>query len=457
MIYECDLETIENALFDSSKNEKMLDNIAQLSDAHEALAQLRGQGFFMLARSLDRVGKMVTECLNPDEMDHEVLTCIIENFPLSLEHAEEILSWDTLSHDVSNAVIKNITEQVGFYDNPKLGILSTIIDHFHSTKNWPSLLSFLETAKDKELFYSSNLALSLHSFLFDNLPDDNKEISQWFRKNESILSITAHRYSGYKMKHAFAYLRNGYPDLAREIAKHQARTATQRELVTRQKVFGIDLSSREIFDILGNRAISDDTLIHYMLFCEEPCKPLMLGSLTFSSWPNWNDDEIDKVPLERYQQVMSYVVCHSKGTHLLFNLLNQALTLRPDVSREFMSDMLINATSRYADSPSDLIDWWRLCKTVVTPDEALTLKDMLDSAFEMSDESLNNTKLQGLLTDPDGLQQFIEPQLLGLIADRHWGRLSSATRVFFQQNVPESIAKHSNNLQRARLEREIGL
>lgn len=457
MIYECDLETIENALFDPGSKDNKLEKIAQLCDLHEALVQLRGQGFFMLARSLDRIGKLINECLNPEEMDSEVLACILDNFPISLEHAEEILSYDTLPHPVSNAVIKNITGQMGFYEDPKLGILSSIIDHFHSTQNWASLLSFLDTAKDKELFFSSNLAISLHSFLFDNLTDDNNDINEWFRKNESILSITAHRYGGYKMKHAFSYLENGYRDLAREIAKHQARTATQRELIKRQEVFGINLSPREIFDILGNRSISDDVLIHYMLFCEEPCNSLMLDSLTFSAWPNWNNDEIDKVPLERYQQVMSYVVCHARGTHLLFGLLDQALTLRPDVSREFMSDMLVKAAFHYEGSANDLIEWWRICKNVVKPEEAAPLKDVFNFAIELSAPALNYMKLQGLLTDSEGLQQFVDADLLGKVADKSWERLSAATRTFLQQNVPESIAMHSNNLQRARLERDIGL
>ena len=457
MIYESDLETIENALFDIRGQENRLDKIAQLCDLHEALAQLRGQGFYMLHRSLERIGQLTCDYLDPQDMEPEVLACILDNFPISLENATEILNCETLSHKVSDSLINNITKQAGFYDGQKSRILPHIVNHLYSTKNWASLLNFLDNAREKDLFCYSNLSESLHSFLFDEEIEDNIEICEWLKSNENILSATAYRFNAYKMKHAFSFLDNGYTRLAREIANNQATTAKQRELIKRQELFGINLSPREIFDTLRNRQIKDDELIHYMLFCEEPCDPLMLEPLTFSDWPVWNNDEITQVSVERYKQVMSYVVSHAKGTYILNNLLDQVLTLRPDVSREWLSDLLIKAASRYDGCANDLIEWWRICKIVVTPGEASRLNEVFNNAIKLSTDTLNYNKFQGLLTDPEGLQQFADPALLGKVADDNWGRLSASTRTFLQQNVPESIAMHSNNLQRARIERDIGL
>ncbi len=460
MIIDDDLIRIENALFESSNSADKYELITQLVEIHQSLAQNVTQGFHMLARSLDRIGKSIRSVSRSDEMDMHVLACALQHFPISPEHAEEILYWESMPHFVSDALVNNIKQQHGFFEAPNRTLFSNIIEHLYSSQNWNTLLAFLDESRDKDALYSADICLKLHYIILNNLnnfEDIEKPFTDWLKNNESWIAHAAYRFSAYRMRHAFAYLELGFVHIATEIAKVQANSAINGELIKRQTLLNIDVAQKELFNYRGDKNISDGELIHYLLFSKNPIDSLLHENLSFSSWPSLSHDFIQEVSRARYCKVLDFVLPKAKSTIVISDIVRQCRSARKDIDPDFLEDLILQCADNFSDSFSDLLDWWSTSRQVVSQDRVAMLNPLLESAIQTSGLALRPMKLRQFLTDADGLLKFINPQICGWLVDQHWPKLSHQDRLFLRESVSESIIQQSNYLQRDRLERDIGL
>jgi hypothetical protein len=457
MFYESELIRYEKDLLSDRAQSDPHALLLNIIEIHNGLIAAGKSGILALAESLQRICILMKPYLRSSDIDEDLAIAIVETFPIGREVSEDILYCDVASHRISNALISNITSQVGFFEEPEPRAFSSIMVHLHESQNWSALIEFLNMAKNKESFEDGNVTHALHSYIGSDYPEDNNEVKQWFIDNQDLYRYSTHYYSGYSLKSAFELKELGYGDLARSIARDVGHKSNGWELIQRQNTFGINLEEREIFDYCGQRKIDDESLVNYLLFCKEGCDHLQLSKLSFNSWPTWNDDKISEVDDNRYQQVVSFFAEHNSSVSALYKLERQVREHKPELAQSLMRQTLMSSLPHFADDLTALVQWWELARQYLNPDQVEPHAAIFTAAIEAGNCHLMYERIQVLMTDVEGLQRFVDPALLARKIDESWSNAPKSVHMHLQRNVPKSIAQLSNCLQRVRLEQDFDL
>jgi hypothetical protein len=457
MFYESELIRYEKDLLGDCVQSDPYALLMNIIEIHNGLTIAGKSGILALAESLQRISILMKSYLRSSDIDEYLAIAIVEAFPIGREVSDDILYCGVASHRISNALISNITNQVGFFEEPEPRAFSSIMEHLHESKNWSTLIDFLNLAKNKESFENSHVTHALHSYIRNDYPEDNNQVKKWFIENQDLYRHTTHCYSEYSLRNSFELNELGYNDLARSVARGVGYKSHGWELIQRQATFGISLEEREIFDYCDKRRIDDESLINYLLFCKEECDHLFLSKLSFWSWPTWNDDKISGVDDNRYQQVVNFFAEHVSSVSALSKLERQVREHKPELAQSLMRQALMSSLPRFADDLTALVHWWELARQYLHPDQVEPHAAILTAAIEAGNCHLMHDRIQALMTDAEGLQRFVDPALLARIIDESWNKAPKSVHMHLQQNVPKSIAQLSNYLQRLRLEQDFDL